>query len=213
MARIVAINGSPRTQWNTATLVSEAARGAEEAGATVERFDLYRLPKFTGCVSCFGCMRDPHQGTCVCQDGLAPVLDAIRNADGLILGSPNYLGDISAATRALYERLVFQHITYDAARYIENDRPIPVLFIMTSNVPEEAYASSGYSAMLEGYRSMLTAAVGPTEVLIAGDTLQVKDYSKYAWTAFDVEEKQRRHEEVFPKEMQHAYELGRTLVR
>ena len=213
MARIVAINGSPRTHWNTATLVGEAARGAQEAGAEVERFDLYRLPKFTGCVSCFGCKRDHHRGVCIGQDGLTPVLDAIREADGLILGSPNYLGNITAATRSLYERLIFQHITYDAERYVENDRPIPVLFIMTSNVPVEAYASCGYEAMVEGYRSMLSTAVGPTEVLLSGDTLQVKDYSKYSWTAFDAEEKQRRHKEVFPKEMQRSYELGRALVR
>ena len=53
--KIVAVNASPRKGWNTDTLVSDAARGAEEAGAVVERFDLYRLEKFTGCISCFGC--------------------------------------------------------------------------------------------------------------------------------------------------------------
>ena len=41
--KIVAVNASPRKGWNTDTLVSDAARGAEEAGAIVERFDLYRL--------------------------------------------------------------------------------------------------------------------------------------------------------------------------
>ena len=152
-------------------------------------------------------------GVCVCKDGLTPVLDAIREADGLILGSPNYLGNVSAATRALYERLVFQHITYDAERYVENDRPIPVLFIMTSDVPVEAYAGCGCESMVEGYRSMLSTAVGPTEVLLSGDTLQVKDYSKYFWTAFDADEKRRRREEVFPEEMRRSYEMGRSLVR
>ena len=43
MKKIVAINCSPRTTWNTATLVREAAKGAQEQGAEIEVFDLYRL--------------------------------------------------------------------------------------------------------------------------------------------------------------------------
>ena len=55
MKRIIAINASPRTGWNTAQLVREAAKGAESAGAQVDVIDLYKLDKFTGCISCFGC--------------------------------------------------------------------------------------------------------------------------------------------------------------
>ena len=102
--KIVAINCSPRMGWNTDILVTEAARGAEGNGAIIEKFDLYRLEKFTGCISCYGCKRPGHEGVCVCRDGLAPVLEAIRNADGLILGTPNYFGDVSADFRAVYER-------------------------------------------------------------------------------------------------------------
>lgn len=39
--------------------------------------------------------------------------------------------------------------------------------------------------------------VGPTKVLVCGDTLQVNDYSKYNWTMFDPDAKKKRHEEVF----------------
>ena len=41
--KIVAINAGPRMGWNTETLIAEASMGAESAGATVERFDLFRL--------------------------------------------------------------------------------------------------------------------------------------------------------------------------
>lgn len=41
MSKIVAINCSPRSTWNTATLVREAADGAESKGAEVEIVDLY----------------------------------------------------------------------------------------------------------------------------------------------------------------------------
>ena len=51
MKKIIAINCSPRSAWNTATLVREAAKGAEQQGAEVESIDLYKLEKFTGRVS------------------------------------------------------------------------------------------------------------------------------------------------------------------
>ena len=112
MKKIVAVNCSPRPAWNTGTLIREAANGAASEGAEIKVFDLYQLEKFTGCVSCFGCKLPPHYGECVCRDGLAPVLEEIRTADGLILGTPNYLGDGSAGFRALYERLIFPSHTY-----------------------------------------------------------------------------------------------------
>ncbi|MBE6506910.1 MAG: flavodoxin family protein [Methanocorpusculum parvum] len=212
MKKIVAINASPRTTWNTATLVREAAKGAESKGAEVITFDLYRLEKYSGCISCFGCKLPEHKGVCICKDGLSPVFEEIRSADGLILGTPNYLGDVSAAFRALYERLIFQSLTYKVEQMSYNERQIPVLMIMTSNVAEEFYPQIGYDTVLEKYRQMLGRIVGPTKILISGDTLQVKDYDKYQWTMFDPKAKQERHETVFPKEMQKAFELGAELA-
>ena len=99
--KIIAVNAGPRTGWNTETLISKASEGAQSAGAEVERFNLFRLEKFTGCISCFGCKKEKFKGHCVCRDGLTPVLDAIREADGLIIGSPNYLSNLTASFRAL----------------------------------------------------------------------------------------------------------------
>lgn len=81
-------------------------------------------------ISCFGCKREKFKGHCICKDGLTPVLDAIREADGLIIGSPNYLSEMTASFRALYERLIFQNLTYNAETPCCNAHPIPVLFIM-----------------------------------------------------------------------------------
>ena len=213
MKKIVAINASPRAGWNTGTLIREAAKGAESEGAEVVVYDLYKLEKFTGCISCFGCKLPQTQGICIYKDGLAPVLEDIRNADGLIIGTPNYLGDISAACRALYERLVFQSLTYKLEPRSYNQHRIPVLFIMTSNCSEEFYSQIGYDKMLENYKNTLSGMVGPTKVMVCGDTLQVDDYSKYNWTMFDPEAKKARHEEVFPTEMKQAYALGAEMVK
>lgn len=207
--RIVAVNAGPRTGWNTETLISDAAKGAESAGAEVVRFDLYRLERYTGCVSCFGCKKERFKGHCVCRDGLTPVLDSIREADGLIIGSPNYLGELTASFRALYERLVFQNLTYNMETPCCNANVLPVLLIMTSNAPDTMYKS-----LLQNYRRTLNAFVGPTEVLVSGDTLQIPDYGKTDWPwFFDGEKKRIRHETVFPKEREHAYEMGASLLK
>ena len=212
MKKIVAINCSPRATWNTATLVREAAKGAEAQGAEVEIIDLYKLEKFTGCISCFGCKLPDNLGKCICKDGLAPVLEAIRNAYGLIIGSPNYLGDVTAGFRALYERLIFQSLTYKTEVRSYNQKQIPVLMIMTSNASEDFYAKIGYDEMLKRYQSTLGTFVGPTKILISSDTLQVKDYSRYNWTMFDPEHKKERHETVFPEDKQKAFTLGEQMV-
>ena len=207
--KIIVVNAGPRKGWNTDTLITEAAKGAEAAGAAVERFDLFRLEKYTGCISCFGCKKEKHKGQCVCRDGLTPVLDAIRESDGLIIGSPNYLSNLTASFRALYERLIFQNLTYSAETPCCNAHSVPVLLIMTSNAPDTMY-----TGLLETYRQTLDRFVGPARVLVSGDTLQLKDYSRtdWPWTYFDPEAKKARHETVFPEEMKKAFELGKALA-
>ena len=207
--RIIAVNAGPRKGWNTDTLITEASRGAASARAEVERFDLFRLERYTGCISCFGCKREKNKGRCICRDGLTPVLDAIREADGLIIGSPNYLSELTASFRALYERLIFQNLTYSRESPCCNPRAIPVLLIMTSNAPDTMYRT-----LVENYRQTLSRFVGPTDVLVCGDTLQLKDYGRkdWPWTMFDPEAKQKRHETVFPAECRKAFEMGAGLV-
>ena len=202
---IIAVNAGPRKGWNTDTLITEASRGAESTGAEIQRFDLFRLEKYTGCISCFGCKKEKNKGRCICRDGLTPVLDAIREADGLIIGSPNYLSELTASFRALYERLIFQNLTYNLENPCCNQHPLPVLFIMTSNAPD-----TGYLNLVGNYQQTLNRFVGPTEVLVSGNTLQLKDYSRtdWPWTMFDPEAKQQRHETVFPEECRKAFQMG-----
>ena len=207
--KIVVVNAGPRKGWNTDTLITEAAKGAEAAGAEIVRFDLFRMEKYTGCISCFGCKKEKNKGHCIVKDGLTPVLDAIRESDGLIIGSPNYLSELTASFRALYERLIFQNLTYNLESPCCNEHPVPVLLIMTSNAPDTAY-----NALLQNYKQALSTFVGPAEVFVSGNTLQLKDYGKtdWQWTMFDPEAKKKRHEEVFPQECKKAFELGAALA-
>jgi NAD(P)H-dependent FMN reductase len=207
MTKIVAVNGSPRKGWNTDMLVDEAIKGAESKGAQVVKFDLYRLEGFTGCISCFGCKREAHMGECICKDGLKPVLDAVKEADGLIMGAPNYFGDLCAEFKLFYERLVFPYLTYNAGNPCCNTRMIPTLLIMTSNAPDTLYLD-----VMNRYRDTLNRFIGPTETLVSGETQQVKDYSKFDWTMFDAEQRYERRKKVFPDELRKAFEKGSSLA-
>ena len=201
MKRIIAINASPRTTWNTAQLVRAAAEGAIDAGAEVEVIDLYKLDSFMGCRSCFACMTDKNYGKCVYPDGLTETLAKLREADGIVLGTPNYFGRPTAGFRALYERLCFQYLTYQPDHACCNEHRAPVLFIMTSNCAEEAYDAMGYTAMMAEHTTTLDRFIGPVTTFISGNTLQTDHYERFKWTLFDIPEKQRRHEEVFPQEL------------
>lgn len=107
------------------------------------------------------------------------------------------------------ERLIFQNLTYNREMPCCNDRPIPVFLIMTSNASE-----TGYTDMLENCRNIFDRFVGETEVLVYGDTLQLKDYDSTDWkrSMFDPEAKRLRHENVFPEKCRKAFESGMNLV-
>ena len=108
--KIIALNGSPRKKkWNTVTLLDKALEGAASVGAETELVHLYDL-SFSGCVSCFACKKKSRKQDCVCalKDDLAPVLEQIKEADALIVGSPVYYCVESASTR-LYRHSLNPH--------------------------------------------------------------------------------------------------------
>jgi len=74
---------------------------------------------------------------------------------------------------------------------------------------------TGYLALLNNYRQTLDRFVGPTEIFVSGDTLQLKDYGKtdWPWTMFDPAAKQARHETVFPEECRRVRGMGAAMVR
>ncbi|MDR2137612.1 MAG: flavodoxin family protein, partial [Synergistaceae bacterium] len=77
MKKVIAVNGSPRKTWNTATLLRHATEGAASKGAETKLVHLYDID-FKGCVSCFACKRKEGKSRgCALNDGLKPLLDEI----------------------------------------------------------------------------------------------------------------------------------------
>jgi len=80
--KVMAFNGSPRREWNTATLLEKALEGAASMGAETELVYLYDLD-FKGCRSCFECKLKGGKsyGKCAVRDDLRPILNKVEHAD------------------------------------------------------------------------------------------------------------------------------------
>lgn len=217
--KAVFINGSPRKGWNTHQMIMKAVEGAKDTGADVQEFDLYDL-NFTGCRSCFACKikGSKTEGACTYPDDLKPVMDAVREADILVLGTPVYLGNISAQMNLFWERLMFTNVSYssyDRERKMKKAKRCAI--IATMGATADQMRQMGYDRMLEHYGQQLGYMMGsrPAEMLYGNDAWQFSDYSKYNISSdrADPAEKLEHKEKVFPLELQKAYELGRRLCR
>jgi multimeric flavodoxin WrbA len=212
--KIIGVNGSPRKGWNTHLLTEEALKGAASAGAETELVNLYDL-NFKGCISCFECKRKggKNLGRCAVKDELSPVLEKIESCDGLVLGSPIYINEVSASVRAFLERLTFQYVTYSKTRPTFFEGRIPSILIYTMNVSEAQADTMGYSARFKEYETRFERIIGgPAKTLVCTETWQTKDYDKYEMSMFDGDTRKKRREEIFPQDLKKAFEMGKALV-
>jgi multimeric flavodoxin WrbA len=207
--KITALNGSPRKNCNTATLLKKALEGAESKGADTELINLYDL-NYKGCNSCFLCkLKDGKSyGVCAVKDDLKAVLKKIGESDALILGSPIYLGSVTGEMRSFMERLIFPYLTYHNPSKSLFPKNISTGFIYTMNITEEQSEGAGYEQLFKMNEYYLKTIFGSAQSLISFDTYQFKDYSKIVNERFDPIKKARRRSEVFPLDMQNAYDMG-----
>lgn len=211
---MVAINGSPRKNANTATLLKNALKGAHENGAQTELVNLYDLT-YQGCVSCFACKlpNGRSHGRCAHKDELKPLLEKLHNADAIVLGSPIYFGNITGMMRSFIERFAFQYTVYDTHYSSLFPRKIPIGFIYTMNLDEKRMKEWGYVEALSGLQNRMGSIFGSSEGLYVTDTYQFKDYSKYDITAFSEPLKAKRRQEFFPQDCEKAYDMGARFAR
>jgi len=101
--KVMAFNGSPRKGGNTHVLLGRVCEALEESGVETELVRL-RLMKFEGCIACMKCF-DKKNGQCaVKNDDMNLCIEKMKEADGILLGSPTYFSDVSTKMKALIER-------------------------------------------------------------------------------------------------------------
>lgn len=211
--KIIAINGSPRKNKNTVTLLNKALEGAKSQGSEIELINLYDL-KYRGCISCFACKRkDGEHGKCAMKDDLTPVLEKLKTADAIIFGSPIYNMNITSGISALLERFIFSNVIYSTEIPTVYPRKIQSGFIYTMGITEKYMEDTGYKLILKPYQDSISMVLGnPIKLLYSYDTYQFTDYEKYESSMFSEKEKAKHRAEQFPIDCQKAFDMGVSLA-
>ena len=101
MKKVLAVNGSPRHDGNTAHMLGIVLDVCKSAGFETE---IYQAGGRTvkGCVACGVCKKTP--GRCANDDWVNEVYEKMVEADAIILGSPTYFSDLTPETKAVIDR-------------------------------------------------------------------------------------------------------------
>ena len=102
MSKILILNGSPRKNGKTASLVKAFVEGAEASGNEIKNLYLQDM-NIGGCLACEGCQRNG--GVCVQKDDMQIVSEAFLWADVVVFASPQYWGTISGQLKIVIDRL------------------------------------------------------------------------------------------------------------
>lgn len=210
MKRIVIIDGGPRKMFNTASMLQKVAEGASSVSDEIEvkTVRLYGLD-YKGCMSCMACIiKGKATNVCKFKDALTPVLEDIATADGLVLGSPIYFGDVTGQMRTFLERLAFPWLSYNDYSMTAPKR-MPVLLVETMNGTPERNNSQGYGSM----EYCIKASLGEPEHLIAYNTYQVKNYDRFELAGFSEQAKRQYREAHWEEDLQKAFDAGKRMAQ
>ena len=213
MTKILAINGSPRRNKNTAQMLQAALCGAASTGADTELVHLYSL-NYRGCISCFACKNKAlEHGHCAMKDDLSPLLEEIRTVDAIVFGSPIYYMNFSSGMTAFLERLFFSNYIYSNEIRTVFPKQIPSAFFYTMNMTEKEFVHYRMKRVLKIYESSAERHLQvPPKTLCAYDTVQFDDYDKYESSMFDPDQKHAYAAATFAETLKKAYEIGKELV-
>ena len=209
MKKIIIIDGGPRATFNTASMLKKFAEGASSVSNEIEvkTFRLYALD-YKGCMSCMACkIKGKASNVCKFKDALTPVLEEIAQADGLVLGSPIYFGDVTGQMRTFLERLAFPWLSYNDYSMTAPKR-MPVVLLETMNGLPNRNNSQGFGSM----EYCIANALGQPDKLYAYNTYQVKNYANFELEGFSEEAKRNYREEHWEEDLQKAFDAGKRMA-
>jgi len=200
---------------NTAAMLESFKNGALSVCPEVEvkEVNLYRL-NYTGCRSCFACkLKGKTYGkSCAIKDDLHDVLADMTDADGIVLGSPIYFGEITGQLKSFIERMIFPYFTYEEGyRSIAPKRSL-VTMIYTMNVTEEMYRELNYDAALSNMEHFIGHTFTTPRRLCAFNTYQFYRYDSYVVECFSESDKAEYKRTHFPEDLQRAFDEGVSMI-
>jgi multimeric flavodoxin WrbA len=104
--KVVAFNGSPRKDGNTASLIGHVFEALKAEGIETEMVQVGSGP-IHGCTACRKCFETKDFRCVLEKDVVNDCIDKMRRADGIILASPTYFADVTPELKALIDRSGF----------------------------------------------------------------------------------------------------------
>jgi multimeric flavodoxin WrbA len=101
--KVVAFNGSPRPQGNTSILIGRVLEVLRTAGIETETVQLGGQ-WVHGCRACYHCFKTQDQRCTQTDDVINDCIAKMIQADGILLGSPTYVSDVTSEMKALIDR-------------------------------------------------------------------------------------------------------------
>jgi multimeric flavodoxin WrbA len=140
--KILSILGSPRSGKNSASIANRFTETAASLGADIQYFELNRLT-YRGCVGCYACKKDLDH--CILNDDLTQVLDAVHEADLVVLSSPVYFGDVTSQLKGFIDRSYsFLTPEYMTGRDMSRLSPKKLVFVLCQGHPDESLFADIY---------------------------------------------------------------------
>jgi len=101
--KVIAFNASARADGNTAILINQVFKELESSEIRTELIQLAG-EKISGCIGCGQCFINKNNKCALTEDLINEYVAKMVQADGIVIGTPTYFADCTAAAKALIER-------------------------------------------------------------------------------------------------------------
>jgi len=184
------IFASPRKGGNTELLLEELLKGAEKAGASVERLYLSDFI-ITPCKECHGC---DNTGSCVILDDMEKIYPKLLEADAVVLASPIFFYGVTAWAKALIDRSQ----AFWARKYLLKD----------PSFGREGKKRKGFFISVGATKGLKVFEGAILTVKYFFDVLNAEYVGELLFRGVEAKGDILKH----PEALQHAFEAGRKLI-
>jgi multimeric flavodoxin WrbA len=138
--KVIGFIGSPRIAGNTAWVVNKIIEGANEKGAETQVCNSSELD-IKPCKGCLSCVSNDR---CIINDDMQKIYDAIIQADALVLGSPIYMGQMTAQAKTFMDRLFAQITPRFSPKFKEKNAGKKLVLAFTQGNPDSGKFQTYY---------------------------------------------------------------------
>ncbi len=101
--KVIAINGSARSNGNTAHLIEMVFNELHSEGIDTELINLAGK-NIRNCLACYKCFENKNGKCIITSDTLNEIIEKMALADAVILASPTYFANVSPEIKSLIDR-------------------------------------------------------------------------------------------------------------